>query len=292
MTVTLRQIKAMLLGGAASVTAARDELTDIDSRFGDADHGITMEKIMKVLQKAVEDSGENCSIRALMNSISIAVMIINGGSAVPLWTTLFDGLAEAAPDRADMSEDEFRVMFRCGYGTLFEISKAKKGDKTMMDALEPALSGFVGDGMLDIAVAVRCATHPASGASFGDLGDEDMEIGMGQHGEGGGRQPMKTARETIAIMANALVKDIPLRKGDRAFVMVNGSGSTTLMEQFILYKDCVRYLENLGIEVAANMVGEILTVQEQAGFQLNLARWNDEFLSLWNTPARTIAFSK
>jgi dihydroxyacetone kinase-like protein len=149
------------------------------------------------------------------------------------------------------------------------------------------------DSMATIAVAVRCATHPASGASFGDLGDEDMEIGMGQHGEGGGgRQPMKTARETIAIMANALVKDIPLRKGDRAFVMVNGSGSTTLMEQFILYKDCVRYLEGLGIEVAANMVGEILTVQEQAGFQLNIARWNDEFLRLWNTPARTIAFSK
>jgi len=94
------------------------------------------------------------------------------------------------------------------------------------------------------------------------------------------------------VLFRSLVKDIPLRKGDRAFVMVNGSGSTTLMEQFILYKDCVRYLESLGIEVAANMVGEILTVQEQAGFQLNIARWNDEFLRLWNTPARTIAFSK
>ena len=54
--------------------------------------------------------------------------------------------------------------------------------------------------------------------------------------------------------------------------------------------DVCRYLESLGIEVAANMVGEILTVQEQAGFQLNIARWNDEFLRLWNTPARTIAF--
>jgi len=142
-TVTLQQMKNMLLGGAASVTAARDELTDIDSRFGDADHGITMEKIMKVLQKAVEDSGEDCSIRALMNAISMAVMTINGGSAVPLWATLFDGLAEAAPDRPDMSEEELRAMFRSGYGTLFEISKAKKGDKTMMDALEPAVDALV-----------------------------------------------------------------------------------------------------------------------------------------------------
>ena len=108
----------------------------------------------------------------------------------------------------------------------------------------------------------------------------------------GARQPMKTARETIEIMANALVKDIPLQAGDRAFVMINGSGATTLMEMFILYKDCVHYLEGLGIEVVANMVGEILTVQEQAGFQLNIAKWDEEFLRLWNTPAHTPAFFK
>ncbi|WP_317855896.1 dihydroxyacetone kinase subunit DhaK [Chakrabartyella piscis] len=149
------------------------------------------------------------------------------------------------------------------------------------------------DSMATIAVAARCATHPANGAPFGDLGDEDMEIGMGQHGEGGGgRQPMKTAKETIEIMANALVKDIPLVKGDKVFVMINGSGATTLMEQFILLNDCVAYLEGLGMEVVANMAGNILTVQEQAGFQLNMAKWDDEILAYWNTPAKTFAFNK
>jgi len=149
------------------------------------------------------------------------------------------------------------------------------------------------DSMATIAVAARCATHPANGAPFGDLGDDDMEIGMGQHGEGGGgRQSMKTAKETIAIMTNALVRDIPLTAGDKVFVMINGSGGTTLMEQFILLKDCVNYLKELGIEVCANMVGEILTVQEQAGFQLNISKWDDEFLGYWNAPARTFAFNK
>ena len=149
------------------------------------------------------------------------------------------------------------------------------------------------DSMATIAVAARCATHPATGAEFGDLGDVDMEIGMGQHGEGGGgRQPMKTAKETIEIMANALVKDIPLKSGDKAFVMINGSGATTLMEMWILYKDCVHYLESLGIKVVACMVGEILTVQEQAGFQLNIAKWDEETVARWGTPARTIAFNK
>jgi len=141
-TVTLRQMKQMLLGGADRVISARDELTDIDSRFGDADHGITMEKIMKVLKKAVEDSGEECTIKDLLSGISMAVMTINGGSAVPLWTTLFDGLADGAPDSSDMTEEEFRSMFRSGYETLFEISRAKKGDKTMMDALEPAVEAL------------------------------------------------------------------------------------------------------------------------------------------------------
>ena len=54
----------------------------------------------------------------------------------------------------------------------------------------------------------------------------------------------------------------------------------------------MKYLESLGIEVVANMVGEILTVQEQAGFQLNIAKWDDETLRLWNTPAHTAAFFK
>lgn len=168
---------------------------------------------------------------------------------------------------------------------------AAKEGKTLEEVA--AVAQKYADSMATIAVAARCATHPATGAEFGDLGDIDMEIGMGQHGEGGGgRQPLKTAKETIEIMANALVKDIPLAKGDKVFVMVNGSGATTLMEMWILYKDCVHYLESLGIEVVANMVGEILTVQEQAGFQLNIAKWDDETLARWNTPVRTIALNK
>lgn len=175
---------------------------------------------------------------------------------------------------------------------LYHICAAAAREGRSLDEVADIAQRYA-DSMATIAVAARCATHPATGASFGDLGDEDMEIGMGQHGEGGGgRQPMKTAKETIEIMANALVKDIPLQKGDKAFVMINGSGATTLMEMFILYRDCVSYLNGLGIEVVANMVGEILTVQEQAGFQLNIAKWDDEFERLWATPARTIAFSK
>lgn len=175
---------------------------------------------------------------------------------------------------------------------LYHIAAAACREGKSLDEVADLAQKYA-DSMATIAVAARCATHPATGAAFGDLGEVDMEIGMGQHGEGGGgRQPLKTAKETIEIMANALVKDIPLVKGDKAFVMINGSGATTLMEMFILYKDCVKYLEEQGIEVIANMVGEILTVQEQAGFQLNIAKWDEETLRLWNTKAHTPVFFK
>ena len=173
---------------------------------------------------------------------------------------------------------------------LYHIAAAAAREGKTLDEVADIAQKYA-DSMATIAVAARCATHPATGAEFGDLGDVDMEIGMGQHGEGGGgRQPMKSARETVEIMTRALISDIPLVKGDKVFVMINGSGATTLMEMLILYKDCVHYLQEQGIEVVANMVGEILTVQEQAGFQLNIAKWDEETLARWNTPACTPYF--
>ena len=175
---------------------------------------------------------------------------------------------------------------------LYHICAAAAKEGQTLDEVA-AIAQRYADSMATLAVAARFATHPVTGNSFGDLGETDMEIGMGQHGEGGGsRTPMKTARETIAIMSEALVNDLSLAGGDRVFVMVNGSGATTLMEMFILYRDCVHFLNGLGIEVVANMVGEFLTVQEQAGFQLNFSKWDDEFIRLWDFPARSAAFSK
>ena len=114
-----------------------------------------------------------------------------------------------------------------------------------------------------------------------------------QHGEGGGvRVPMKSSKETVATVAEALCRNLELKAGDRAFVMINGCGATTMMEMLVLFKDTVEFLKERGVEVAASMVGEILTVQEAGGFQMNIAKWDDEFIRLWNTPCHTPAYSK
>ena len=150
------------------------------------------------------------------------------------------------------------------------------------------------DSMASVTVKSTDATHPQNGMSFGDLGETDlMEIGAGQHGEGGGvRVPMMSSKETVSTVAQALCKNLDLKSGDRAFVMINGCGATTMMELLVLFKDTVECLKAMGVEVVASMVGEILTVQEAAGFQMNITKWDDEFIRLWSAPCHTPAYSK
>lgn len=169
---------------------------------------------------------------------------------------------------------------------------AARAGKTLDEVAEIAQK--YADNMASVTVKVTDATHPQNGMSFGDLGETDlMEIGAGQHGEGGGvRVPMLSAKDTVATVANALVDNVGLKSGDKAFVMINGCGATTMMEILVLYKDTVEFLNAMGVEVVANMVGEILTVQEAGGFQMNIAKWDDETLALWNTPVHTPVFFK
>jgi dihydroxyacetone kinase-like protein len=145
------------------------------------------------------------------------------------------------------------------------------------------------DNMAAISVSLTGATHPVTGGSLAVLNDDEMGVGMGQHGEGGGyKLPMKTSAETVALLMEELLKDLDIKKGERLMCVINGCGATTLMEQLITYRDAVNFLKEREIAVVANMVGEILTVQETGGYQLFIARMDDELLSYWkeysNTP--------
>jgi dihydroxyacetone kinase-like protein len=149
------------------------------------------------------------------------------------------------------------------------------------------------DQMAALAVGVRGATHPVTGVSLADFGEDDMEIGMGQHGEeGGGRMKLKSADETAVIMLDALLRDLGIRNGDKIMLVLDGMGATTLMELFIVYRRCDSYLKEKNITIAANYIGNLLTVQEAAGFQMFLARMDEELLALWNAPCSTVYFKK
>ena len=127
---------ARLKHACASVAAAEPELTEIDSRFGDADHGLTMAKIAGAISAAAERP-EN-GIQAMLDGAATAVMTLNGGSAVPLWNTWLDGMQEAAPEGDEIDVAGLQAMFARALEELNDMSGAKVGDKTMMDALIPA----------------------------------------------------------------------------------------------------------------------------------------------------------
>lgn len=134
--MTRDELARRLRNACAEVTAAEDELTAIDARFGDADHGLTMHKIAAAIDEAA--TAADGSVKDLFDDAAMAVMALNGGSAVPLWNTWLDGLQEAAPDEDAVDVDGLKAMFAHAYAEFSDISGAHVGDKTMMDALAPA----------------------------------------------------------------------------------------------------------------------------------------------------------
>ena len=134
--MTKEQFAARLKHACASVISAEQELTEIDSKFGDADHGLTMTKIAKAISDAVDQS--DGGIQSMLDDAAMAVMELNGGSAVPLWNTWLDGMQECAPDGGEIDVPGLKAVFSGALEALEDISGAKVGDKTMMDALIPA----------------------------------------------------------------------------------------------------------------------------------------------------------
>jgi dihydroxyacetone kinase-like protein len=98
---------------------------------------------------------------------------------------------------------------------------------------------------------------------------------------------MMTANETAEIMITQLSKAVDAKSGDKLLVVLNGAGATTLMELYIVFRRVKEYLAGQGIEVARSLVGEYLTVQEMAGFQMFVAKMDDELLELWDAPCDT-----
>ncbi len=132
-------VAAMLLGAARLLSEHSDRLCEIDSRFGDGDHGITMNKIARLITGQVPQWGDR-SIPAFLEDLGMAAMEVRGGSAGPLYGALISGLGVLLEeDENELDEGGLRRMFAGILQELGDITTAKVGDKTMMDALIPAV---------------------------------------------------------------------------------------------------------------------------------------------------------
>jgi dihydroxyacetone kinase-like protein len=139
-----------------------------------------------------------------------------------------------------------------------------------------------------MGMALTSCTVPAAGKPTFELGEDEMEIGIGIHGEPGRRRlKMTTADEITEMLTTPIVSDLGLKHGDSVIAMVNGMGGTPLLELYIVYNKLVNILEGAGVTVARNLIGNYITSLEMAGCSITLLRANDEFLKLWDAPVHT-----
>jgi dihydroxyacetone kinase-like protein len=139
-----------------------------------------------------------------------------------------------------------------------------------------------------MGIALTPCTVPAAGKSTFELGEDEIEIGIGIHGEPGReRVPLLSAGELTGRMVAALLADLPFRLGDRVIAMVNGMGGTPLMELYLVYGEMERVLRADGIRVVRPLVGNYITSLEMAGCSITLLKADDELVSLWDDPVLT-----
>jgi dihydroxyacetone kinase-like protein len=141
-----------------------------------------------------------------------------------------------------------------------------------------------------MGLALTSCTLPAVGHPSFDLGDDEMELGVGIHGEPGReRIPLAPARDIAAMLLEPILADLPFRSGEGVVCFVNGLGGTPLIELYVMFNEVRKILAGHGVQIARSLVGSYITSLDMAGTSVTLLRVDDELLSLWDAPVRTPA---
>lgn len=198
---------------------------------------------------------------------------------------LYDDIASAPRDRI---EDR-----RGGAGLFFVwkiVGALAESGASLADCA--AMARRVRDNTRSVSAAIGTVEHPITGERIGATGDEELSVGMGVHGEGGGLVGRDvTADALTADLAGRLIDDGDISAGSRVGLLVNNSGSLTLMELSILYRGARAALQRRGIDTARSWIGSYATTLDQAGFSLAISVLDAELEALYDTPARGAAFS-
>ncbi|MDR1966020.1 MAG: dihydroxyacetone kinase subunit DhaK [Synergistaceae bacterium] len=141
-----------------------------------------------------------------------------------------------------------------------------------------------------MGMALTSCVPPAAGKPIFDLPDDEIELGIGIHGEPGReRVKQKTSAEIVEYMASAVVSDLPFKEGDEVLAFVNGMGGTPLIELFVVYNDLKKFLDGKGITIARNLVGNYITSLDMQGCSITLLKLDSQTKALWDYPVHTPA---
>jgi len=139
-----------------------------------------------------------------------------------------------------------------------------------------------------MGMALTSCTVPAAGRPTFELAEDEIEVGIGIHGEPGReRRPMAPAREIAAMLVEPVLADLPAADGAPVIAFLNGMGGTPLIELYLMYAEVQRLLEQAGVPVARSLVGNYITSLEMAGCSVTLLRADDELVRLWDAPVST-----
>jgi dihydroxyacetone kinase-like protein len=141
-----------------------------------------------------------------------------------------------------------------------------------------------------MGMALTPCITPSAGEPNFTLADDEMEIGIGIHGEPGReRMKIEPAAKIVERLAGAVIEDLPFESGDQVLAFVNGMGGTPLIELYIVYNELHKLLEGRGITIARRLIGNYITSLEMAGCSITLLRLDDELTRLWDAPVDTLA---
>ena len=139
-----------------------------------------------------------------------------------------------------------------------------------------------------MGMALTSCTVPHVGKPTFDLPEDQMEIGIGIHGEPGRmRMPLKSADEIVEMLMEPIITDIPYKSGDQVLMFVNGMGGTPLVELYIVFRKAYQIAEKHGLKVVRNLIGPYMTSLEMAGTSITLLKMDDDMLKLWDAPVKT-----
>jgi dihydroxyacetone kinase-like protein len=153
-----------------------------------------------------------------------------------------------------------------------------------------ALARKVNNQGRSMGMALTSCTVPAAGKPTFDLGEDEMEIGIGIHGEPGRRRvKLASAAEVTEMLATPIIEDLGLKGGDQVLAFVNGMGGTPLIELYIVFDALHRILHGKNVTITRNLVGSYITSLDMAGASITLVRLDDELTRYWDAPVHTPA---
>ena len=141
-----------------------------------------------------------------------------------------------------------------------------------------------------MGLALSSCIVPAAGTPTFELGDDEVEVGIGIHGEPGRRrEKLAPVDEMAEWLVSPIVSDLGLSRGDSVLAFVNGMGGTPLIELYVAFNSVARILGGQGISIGRSLVGSYITSLEMAGFSVTLLKLDEELVRLWDAPVHTAA---